>query len=140
MRTTLSEGSHTVINGLSAGATIRAALQADRNRFREVGRLFRVGCLAVLWSLLVSTPVLAAPDEAAADRALSASGDPAASVQSAGQYSAVERRQPGTTTPGKASAAGAKRVYLDDYQLIPQAVTKKRPTEMVWLGQKSKTR
>jgi hypothetical protein len=95
--------------------------------------------LAILLALMVSTPTWAVSHGDMTGPASSAR-DEAVSIQPAGRQGAVERRQSGARSAGDAGTAAAGRVYLDDYQLLPQTVTKPRPTRMVWLGQKNKTR
>jgi phosphoketolase len=69
-----------------------------------------------------------------------AGNDRVANVQPAGRYETLKRQQSGAKKSGRSEQADTVRVYLDDYQKVPEAVTRQRSTETVWLGQKKKSR
>ena len=66
--------------------------------------------------------------------------EPSADLQSQSRPATAEAGNPPkvVSRPAAMSAsekqAASKRVYLEDFQLIHKPVTKKRSTEMVWLG------
>lgn len=58
---------------------------------------------------------------------------PAARLGTTG-FDKAYRRQPATSAQSK--PATTARVFLDDYQRIPQRVTKQYPTKPYWIGAK----
>lgn len=88
---------------------------------------------AMLSLLLTSATAFA---ESPADRA-----DPANErtngTQPAGRYEMARRKMAGKP---RAATAQTGRVYLEDYDRLPQTVTRQYPTKAYWLGQKDKSR
>lgn len=96
-----------------------------------VGVLF----LALLTSAnaLAETP-LNAGDEAVRLNDPALNGAQAASLGTTGSDEAY-KRQPANAS-GQSRPATTARVFLDDYQRIPQRVTKQYPTKPYWVGAK----
>jgi hypothetical protein len=88
---------------------------------------------AILSLLLTSATAFA---ESPADRADTAS-ERASSTQPAGRYEMARRKMAGKPP---AATAQTDRVYLEDYERLPQTVTRQYPTKAYWLGQKDKAR
>jgi len=97
------------------------------NHLRQKGRR-----LVFPLILLVSTSSFAATPAAPAADVSQANGQPVSS-QSVGRNEAITRQQSASKTPGSSGAATAARVYLDDYQRLPQSVNRHYPTKPHWL-------
>ena len=88
---------------------------------------------AMLSLLLTSATAYAETPAKRADTA----NERANGTQTVGRYEMARRKM-----AGKAPAAAAKpgRVYLEDYERLPQTVTRQYPTKAYWLGQKDKAK
>ena len=64
-----------------------------------------------------------------------ADADRSRSVQGLGSNDAFERRTFRSKAPATARVDESKKVYLEDYQRVPQAVGRKHPTQPHVLGQ-----
>ena len=145
MRKIISQGSNTVMEGVFSSPFVPPSLKArelrsgNRNKVRKARRLqYKKRSVAVLMVLLASAPAFAASQGGIEDQAMVANQRLVNS--SAGRYEAINRPRYGAQKSDTSNQRDSKRVYLDDYQMVPEAVTKKRPTEAVWLGQKNKSR
>jgi len=145
MRKITSQGSNTVMEGVFTSPFIPPSLRArelrneKRHSVRKSRRLLhRRKCVVTLMVLLASTPVFAASPAATVGQAM-AGNERVASVQPAGRYETLKRQEVRAKKSGKSAQADSTRVYLDDYQKVPEAVTRQRSTETVWLGQKNKS-
>jgi len=146
MRKIISQGPNTVMEGVFSSPMVhpspgvREPVKAKRAKKPESKRLqHKKKCLVVLMALLTSAPAFAASQEATADRAMSAN-QRVVSSQSTGRYATLKQRQPTAKQAGKSGQADGGRVYLDEYEMVPKAVTRKRSTETVWLGKKGKSK
>lgn len=146
MRKIISQGSNTVMEGVFTSPfvppspKVREPRNENRRKVRKSRRLLhRKRCVVTLMVLLTSTPVFAASPAVTVGQAM-AGNDRVANVQPAGRYETLKRQQSRAKKSGRSEQADTVRVYLDDYQKVPQAVTRQRSTETVWLGQKKKSR
>jgi hypothetical protein len=146
MRKIISQGPNTVMEGVFSSPLVdpsprvREPVKAKRAKTPKSKRLqHRKKCLVVLLALLTSAPVFAASQEATADGVMSAN-QRAASSQSMGRYATLKQRQASAKKAGNPGQADGGRVYLDEYERVPQAVTRKRSTETVWLGKNGKSK
>jgi len=88
---------------------------------------------AMLSLLLTSASTFAATPADRPDPA----NERASSTQPAGRYEMARRKMAGKPP---AATAQADRVYLEDYDRLPQTVTRQYPTKAYLLGQKDKAR
>jgi len=146
MRKIISQGSNTVMEGVFSSPFIPPSIKSreprgeNRNRQRKARRLqYRKKCLAVLMVLVASAPAFAAsPGESVGQPSVVVQRSE--SVSSTGRSGALKPPRYGAQKPARSKQAHSERVQLDDYQMVPEAVTRKRSTEAVWLGQKNKSR
>jgi hypothetical protein len=99
----------------------------------------------LLLALLASANVLAETRVAPFDQAKHVygngrDGQPAASLQTASAEEALTRLPYSARASAQSRPTTSARVYLDDYQRIPQQVTKQHPTKPHWLGKKNPSR
>jgi hypothetical protein len=148
MRKIISQGPNTVMEGVFTSPFVPPSLRRhgprsdndNRSKARQSKRLrHQRKCAVVLAALLASTPVFAASPGATTDQK-TASGQRVESVQPTGRYESLRQPYYGSKKSANSRQADAGRVYLDDYQKVPEAVTRKRSTEAVWLGQKDKSK
>ena len=146
MRKIISQGSNTVMEGVFSSPFVAPSVKAremrsgNRNRVRKARRLqYRKKSLAVLMILLASSPAFAvSPGHTAGQAGSVVQGSD--NAVPAGRSEVLKPPRYGAQKSVKSSQAAAGRVYLDDYQKVPEAVTRKRSTATVWLGQKNKSR
>jgi hypothetical protein len=98
-----------------------------------------------LLALVASADVFAEPrstpiDEAVSINGAGRNGEQAASLGTAGADTAVKLQNSNPGALAKPGAGTSARVYLDDYQRIPQRVSKQHPTKPYWLGKKNPSR
>jgi len=108
---------------------------------RGFGLLTRIQ-LAALLLLTSGTMVAGVPAgklDNADSEATSAQGQ-ANSVQSVGRYELARRKLAARPPAAQSAVTGNRRVYLEDYQRLPQTVTRQYPTEAYVLGKKGKPR
>lgn len=91
---------------------------------------------ATLSLLLTATTAFAEKPVDRADRA----NERASSHQTVGRYEMARRKMAGKTPAAGATSAATARVYLEDYERVPQTVTRHYPTKAYWLGQKGKAK
>jgi hypothetical protein len=146
MRKIISQGPNTVMEGVFTSPFVPPSLRRrgprsdNRSKARQSKRLrHQRKCAVVLAALLASTPVFAASPGATTDQPM-ASGQRVANVQPTGRHESLRQPYYGSKKSANSRQADAGRVYLDDYQKVPEAVTRKRSTEAVWLGQKDKSK
>jgi hypothetical protein len=95
----------------------------------------------LLLALLTSANVLAEPRPSPADDAMGLN-DPgrnsaqAANLGTTGSDEAYRRQPASKGASARSRSATTARVFLDDYQRIPQRVTKQYPTKPYWVGAK----
>jgi hypothetical protein len=97
--------------------------------------------LASLASANVLAETVVMPDDAA--KHVSDAGRtavPAASLQTASADEALQRLPYSARASAQSGLTPSARVYLDDYQRIPQRVTRQHPTKPYWLGKKNPSR
>jgi hypothetical protein len=157
MRKIISQGLNTVMEDVfsrpeepQAGAgkrdpLLRPAIESPKSRppgkntDRGARHAWQIGKpLAVLFVVLTSANVFAETHGVTVGEALRA-GEQNRGAQTQAVKRIDLRKQSATRQPGLAKHT-AERVYLDDYQLLPQAATRKYPTEAHYIGQKGKTR
>lgn len=92
--------------------------------------VFRFAALSLL---LASAAAFAENPAVRADSA----NEGANGTQAVGRYELARRSMAGKPP---AAAAQTGRVYLEDYDRIPQTVTRHYPTKAHWLGQKEKAK
>jgi len=95
----------------------------------------------LLLALLTSANVLAETPLTPGDEAMrlndpGRNGEQAASLGTTGSDEAYRRQPASAGGSAKSRSATTARVFLDDYQRIPQRVTKQYPTKPYWLGAK----
>lgn len=90
---------------------------------------------AVLAALLTAGQAFADPEDTAGSAAVKPDQARTRSVQGLGSNNAFERQRFSSRPAVVASSPNAKRVYLEDYQRVPQAVARKHPTQPHVLGQ-----
>jgi hypothetical protein len=99
----------------------------------------------VLVALVASADVFAESRTTPIDEAVSINGagrnaEQAASRGTAGADAAFKLQKSNPEALAKSGTGTSARVYLDDYQRIPQRVTKQHPTKPYWLGKKNPSR
>ena len=146
MRKIISQGPNTVMEGVFSSPFVTPSLKGrelrgrDRNKVRKAKRLqYKKKSLAVLMLVLTSTPLFAASPGQAEDQARVVV-QRSESVLAVGRSEALKRPRYGSQKSVRSDQANSARVQLDDYQRVPEAVTRERSTETVWLGQKNKSR
>lgn len=95
----------------------------------------------LLLALLTSANVLAETPLTPNDAAMrlndpGRNGAQAASLGTTGSAEALQRQPASAGASAKSKSATTARVFLDDYQRIPQRVTKQHPTKPYWVGAK----
>jgi hypothetical protein len=83
-----------------------------------------------------TTPI----DEAVSINDAGRNGEQAASLGTAPAGAVLKAQKSYAGAPAKPEAGTTARVYLDDYQRIPQQVTRQHPTKPHWLGKKNPSR
>ena len=63
-----------------------------------------------------------------------------ASASACNNREASKQQKSAANTPGESRPANTQRVYLDDYQRLPQAVSKQHRTTPLLLGQNKESR
>jgi hypothetical protein len=93
--------------------------------------------LALLTSANVSAEKQLTPgDEAMRLNDPVRNGQQAASLGATGLDKAYRRQPASAAASAQARSTATARVFLDDYQRIPQRVTKQYPTKTYWIGAK----
>jgi hypothetical protein len=95
---------------------------------------------AALCALLFATSIHAGSRDSTASGAIGygqvpGGADRGRSVQGLGSNDAFERQKFSSRTPSAVKTGNSKKVYLEDYQRVPQAVGRKHPTQPHVLGQ-----
>jgi hypothetical protein len=103
-----------------------------------------IACVFLLASL-ASANVLAEmrvlPDDAAKHAGdAGRNAGPAASLQTTSAEEALKRLPYSARASAQSGFTPSARVYLDDYQRIPQQVTRQHPTKPYFLGKKNPSR
>ena len=97
--------------------------------------------LALVASADVFAEVRTTPiDEAASINGAGRNGEQVASLGTARADAVFKAQKSYAGAPARAEAGTTARVYLDDYQRIPQRVTRQHPTKPYWLGKKNPSR
>lgn len=100
------------------------------SKHRNPIRLVTLSLLLTAATAIAETPV---------DRSERAN-EGATSQQTVGRYELARRKLAGKTPAANATSAPTARVYLKDYERLPQTVTREYPTKAYWLGQKGKAK
>jgi hypothetical protein len=104
----------------------------NTNRSTRLNRI-RFAMLSLL--LTVATAVAETPVDRT-DRANEATN----SQQTVGRYEMARRRMAAKTPAAGSTSAPTARVYLEDYERVPQTVKRQYPTKAYWLGHKGKAK
>jgi hypothetical protein len=145
MRKIISQGLNTVMEGVFSRPEFRPAVESSKPRKpgkkkdRKAGHAWQIKKpLAVMFILLTSANVFAETQGATVGEVMRASEQNQV-AQTAPVKRIDMRKQSGNRQLGQAKPA-TRRVYLDDYQLLPKAATRQHPTKAHRIGQRDKTR